>query len=297
MNDAARQIPPLNGLRVFEVASRHLNFRMAAEELGITQSAVAQQIRKLEAELGVKLFDRLPRALQLTGAGRVYIASISRAFTIITEATQQLRPEPSRITLSVTPTFASKWLIPRLPDFFAHNPMVDLQVVATERMSNFHLDNVDIAVRYGRPPFGPGLHAELLYRQDIIAVCSPGLAAAIGKPDRLDDLKPFMLLGDTHNFWPEFIQAIFGQMLMPAAKRVRFNQTAHAIEAAIAGQGIALANSFFVAKDIEEGRLVRLFDRALRGHADFYIVAPRHRWLGSTQTVGQWLLGFKNKEG
>ena len=297
MNDAPRQLPPLNGLRVFEVVSRHLNFRTAAEELGITQSAVAQQIRKLEADLGIKLFDRLPRALRLTGAGRVYLASVGHALAIIAEATQQLRPEPSRITLSTTPTFASKWLIPRLPDFFARNPMVDLQVMATERMSNFHLDNVDIAVRYGRPPFGAGLHTELLYRQDIIAVCSPGLAAAIGKPARQDDLKPFMLLGDTHNFWPEFLQSIFGQAPMPAAQGVRFNQTAHAIEAAIAGQGIALANRFFVAKDIEEGRLVRVFDGALRGHADFYIVAPRHRWRGPTKAVGQWLLGFKNREG
>nr|WP_202947723.1 LysR family transcriptional regulator [Advenella kashmirensis] len=151
MHDKTKPLPSLNGLRIFESVSRHLNFRLAAEELGVTQSAVAQQIRKLETELGIKLFDRLSRSLQLTSEGRTYIAGISRAFDIITEATLQIKPEPRRITLSVTPTFASKWLIPRLPNFLARNPSLDLQIVATERISNFHLDKVDLAIRYGNP--------------------------------------------------------------------------------------------------------------------------------------------------
>ncbi len=294
MYDKTKPLPSLNGLRIFESVSRHLNFRLAAEELGVTQSAVAQQIRKLETELGIKLFDRLSRSLQLTSEGRTYIAGISRAFDIITEATLQIKPEPRRITLSVTPTFASKWLIPRLPNFLARNPSLDLQIVATERISNFHLDKVDLAIRYGRPPFGPGLHTELLYQQDIIAVCSPSLLSRMGRPTHADDLKQFLLLGDTHNFWPEFIQSVIGSTSVPSNIGIKFNQTAHAIEAAIAGQGIALTNSFFVEQDIKEGRLTRLYEGSLRGKSDFYIVAPRHRWDGSTKIVGQWLLSFKN---
>src|SRR6478752_5500004 len=108
MNDAPGKLPSLNGLKTFEVAARHLNFRLAAEELGVTQGAVAQQVRGLEAALGVKLFDRLPRTLALTGEGRVYIADISRALEIIALATEKLRPQPIRLTISVTPTFASK---------------------------------------------------------------------------------------------------------------------------------------------------------------------------------------------
>lgn len=156
MSEDFAQLPPLNALRVFEVVARHLNFRRAADELGVTQGAVAQQVRSLEAHLAIKLFERLPRGLGLTDAGRSYQASIRRAFELIAEATQVLRPEPLHLTLSVTPTFASKWLIPRLPDFTASHSHIDLRVLATDRLSSFQNDAVDLAVRYGRPPFGPG---------------------------------------------------------------------------------------------------------------------------------------------
>lgn len=116
----------------------------------------------------------------------------------------------------------------------------------------------------------------------------------MGRPTSADDLKQFLLLGDTHNFWPEFIQSVIGSTSVPSNIGIKFNQTAHAIEAAIAGQGIALTNSFFVEQDIKEGRLTRLYEGSLRGKSDFYIVAPRHRWDGSTKIVGQWLLSFKN---
>src|SRR6218665_2677554 len=163
MSDAIRRLPSLNGLRVFEVVTRHLNFRLAAEELGVTQGAVAQQIRGLEAELGLKLFERQPRILLLTEAGRAYVASIRRAFELISEATETLRPEPLHLTISVTPSFASKWLIPRLPDFLAAHPELDMRILASERISNFQSDAVDIAVRLGHPPFGAGLVADLLF--------------------------------------------------------------------------------------------------------------------------------------
>jgi LysR family glycine cleavage system transcriptional activator len=290
MTSAIKRLPSLNGLRTFEVVARHPNFRLAAEELGVTQGAVAQQVRGLEAELGIKLFDRLPRTLALTGEGRAYIADISRAFEIIGEATANLRPEPLRLTISVTPTFASKWLIPRLPDFMARHPALDLHILATERISHFQADRVDIAVRTGRPPFGPGLHTELLFEQDIIAVCSPALLAARGVPQRADDLGRFILLHDTHNLWPEFIETILGGTTPAAAKGVRFSQTSHAIEAAIAGQGIALANSFFLTQDLADQRLVRVFTGPLRGSADFYVVTPRHHRSAATQTVRDWLL-------
>lgn len=167
------QIPPLNALRAFDVAGRHLNFRAAAGELGVTQGAVAQQVRLLEANLGIALFERLPKGLAFTPAGRGYHARVAAAFADLRAATDILRPEAEKILISVTPTFAAKWLLPNLPDFAATHPGIDLQVLATEKVSRFHGDGIDLAVRQGQPPFGASLEATLLFRQEIIAVAAP----------------------------------------------------------------------------------------------------------------------------
>ncbi|GAB7533681.1 transcriptional regulator GcvA [Pseudomonas sp. 3A(2025)] len=291
MSEDFAQLPPLNALRVFEVVARHLNFRRAADELGVTQGAVAQQVRSLEAHLGIKLFERLPRGLGLTDAGRSYQASIRRAFELMVDATRMLRPEPLHLTLSVTPTFASKWLIPRLPNFTASHPRIDLRVLATERLSSFQNDAVDLAVRYGRPPFGPGLEAQWLMEQRIVAVASPALIASVGDPACADNLTRYTLLHDAHNFWPQLLAQVFGQPLLSASRNLRFNQTSLAIEAAIAGQGLALASGFFVQADIEAGRLVPVLDQALHLDAGFYLVAPRKaRRQAPLDQVRQWLL-------
>ncbi|MGY2286508.1 LysR substrate-binding domain-containing protein [Pseudomonas gingeri] len=291
MNESLKPLPSLNALRVFEVVSRHLNFRLGAEELGVTQAAVAQQIRGLEGALGLKLFERLPRGLALTEAGRTYIVSIRKAFELIDEATRSLRPGPTHLTISVTPSFASKWLIPRLADFTEIYPEIDLRVLATERLSHFQTDGVDIAVRYGKPPFGPGLEAQLLFEQRIVAVGSPALLGAVGKPADLNSLQQFMLLHDSHNFWPQFIAQVFQQPVQVAPKNVRFNQTSLAIEAAIAGQGLALASHFFVRDDLLSGRLARPIEGELKIESGFYLVWPRKARHPSAQAqVRQWLV-------
>ncbi|OCI95717.1 LysR family transcriptional regulator [Rhizobium sp. AC27/96] len=289
MNGSLGKLPSLNGLKAFEVAARHLSFRVAAEELGVTQGAVAQQVRGLEAELGVKLFERMPRSLVLTGEGRGYIADIRRAFEIIAQATGDLRPQPVRLTISTTPTFASKWLIPRLPDFTSRHPDLDLHILATERMSGFQADGVDLAVRYGRPPFGPGLASELLFEQEIIAVCSPVLLRDRRPPKTSEELADYALLHDAHNSWPEFIDTHFGRAAQPSYKGISFNQTSHAIEAAIAGQGIVLANRDFVARDMAEGRLTQVVEGTLSGPSDFYLVWPRYRKSPAIETVIAWM--------
>lgn len=290
MSDAIRRLPSLNGLRVFEVVTRHLNFRLAAEELGVTQGAVAQQVRGLEAELGLKLFDRQPRTLALTEAGRSYVANVRRAFELIAEATEALRPEPQHLTISVTPTFASKWLIPRLPDFTAAHPDIDLRILATDRISNFQTDAVDLAVRYGRPPFGPGLDVDLLFEQVMVAVGSPLLIEKLGSPAQSEAFARYALLHDAHDFWPQFLEQVFPEGAPAAPKNIRFNQTAHAIEAAIAGQGLALASRLFVEGDIRDGRLTRLFAVEMRAGADFYAVSPRKpRHATSVAAVRGWL--------
>ena len=295
-----RRLPPLNALRVFEVVTRHLNFRLAAEELGVTQGAVAQQIRGLEATLGVALCERRPRSLAMTEAAHGYVGNIRRAFELISEATETLRPEPQHLTISVTPSFAAKWLIPRLTDFNEAHPTVDLRILATDRLANFQNDAVDLAVRLGAPPFGPGLQADLLVKQIVIAVASPALIAKWGKPDVPANFAKYPLLHDFHDFWPAFIERAFVEKAFPAqarhsgamapTKHMRFNQTALAIDAAIAGQGLALASRFLVQNDIAAGRLVQVFATELGVGVDYYILAPRKsRHPESVTAVRRWL--------
>lgn len=288
------RLPPLNALRAFEAAARHLNFRLAAEEMGVTHGAVAQHVRGLEAALDVKLFNRLTRGIALTDVGRSYAGHLRRAFEIVTEATAALRPEPSQLVISVTPTFASKWLIPRLQSFTDLHPDIELRIVATESLSNFQSDGVEIAIRQGRPPFGPSLAADLLFEQEMVAVCSPRL---IGHPPQAlapDDLHRFTLLHDAHDLWPAYIDQVLERRPRPLSRAVNFNQTGLAIDAAIAGQGITLAGRILVEQEIRDGRLVQAFAPTLRGGSDFYVVTLRRpRNPKPTDTVRRWLLAQK----
>lgn len=283
MKDLFEHLPPLHALRAFEAASRHLNFRLAAEALGVTQSAVAQQIRGLEARLGHRLFERQPRGLALTDGGRRYAASVRRAFELLADATAALQPQPMRLTVSVTPSFAAKWLIPRLPDFTSAHAEIDLRVLATDRISHFQADGVDLAVRYGHPPFGPGLHAQLLFEEVLVAVASPQWQATPAPP---------ALLHDAHNAWSRFLEALPAPVAWPNTKNIRFNQTSLAIDAAVAGQGLALAHKAFVGPDVAAGRLVQVFPAELRTQTGFYLVWPRRpRYAEAVERVRDWLLG------
>jgi LysR family glycine cleavage system transcriptional activator len=292
---AIRRLPSLNALRVFEVVARHLNFRVAAEEMGVTQGAVAQQIRGLEAELGIALFERGPRSLAMTEAALGYIGYIRRAFELMSEGTAALRPEPRHLTISVTPSFAAKWLIPRLTDFNTVHPAIDLRILATDRLANFQTDAVDLAVRLGRPPFGPGLDAERLIEQIVIAVASPALTAKLGKPEAGNNLARYPLLHDFHDFWPSFLERAFADKAWRGAaatspKHVHFNQTALAIDAAIAGQGLALASRFLVDADIKAGRLLQVLGTELRVGVDYYTITPRKpRHPDSVAALRHWL--------
>ena len=284
-------LPPLNALRAFEASSRHLNFRLAAEELGVTQGAVAQQVRGLEASLKVKLFERLPRSLALSEEGRAYLPSVRRAFELIADATQNLKPQTASLTISVTPSFAAKWLIPRLGQFTEAHPDLDVRVVATDGLSNFQSDGVDIAVRYGQPPFGPGLTVDLLFSLDFHSVCSPALLAGAHPLRTPDDLRHHMLLHDTHGLWPEYLEGLTGEGRVLATRGLKFSLSSLAIDAAVAGQGVALASDVLAGPDLAAGRLVRPFDLSIRGLASFYIVAPRKRRRAEAiERMREWLL-------
>lgn len=287
---AIHRLPPLNALRAFEAAARHLNFRLAADEIGVTQGAVAQQVRHLEEVLALPLFERLPRGLALTADGLSYFSSVQRALHIIASATEALAHRTSSLTISTTPSLASKWLIPRLAKFTGEYPIIEVRVLADEHLSTFKGDGVDIAIRYGKPPFGKGLVADPLFAVDIYAVCSPSLEAS--RPIKTpSDLGSHVLLHDAHDLWPEFLEALNEGVQVDPRKGPRFSQTSLAIDAAIAGQGIALTSEQFVERDLAAGRLRRLFDFALPLSLGYYVVyLGERRHSDAIQAMRDWLI-------
>lgn len=280
--------PNLNALRMFDAAARHLNFRLASEELNLTQGAVAQQVRRLEADLGLQLFHRKARGLALTQVGRSYHAPVRRALAMIDSATQKLRPENTPITLSVPPSFASKWLVPRLGGFAHDHPAIDLQTVASEELSDFHADGVDIAIRQGRPPVGGGLHVERLAPLDLCAVCSPDYADKAARIGTFEDFSAHPLIQDSHHHW----DALFEDAGMEAPRRtIRFNQTALAMDAAANGQGIALAPRLLLGAEIARNTLVEVWRDASSDQRGFYLVYPDRRTPKSARdAVIEWIL-------
>lgn len=284
MMKSRRSLPPLNALRAFEVSGRRLSFRAAADELGVTQGAVAQQVRALEEHLGLGLFQRHPRGLQLTVSGAAYLAEVTRAFDTLADATGRLLVRPDTVTISVTPTVAAKLLIPRLGDLQAALPDVELRTVATEALSDFERDQVDIAVRLTRPPFAADLEAKLLFRQDLVAVASPRLVGNMTLPLSSEQLRALPLLHDAQGHWATFLKT---SSKLPGAV---FNQTTLALDAAMAGQGVALACKAFVAMDLAAGRLVQVAEAGTLG-PDFYLVRKRSAPVRqSVDAVWDWCL-------
>ncbi|PDT45237.1 LysR family transcriptional regulator [Sinorhizobium fredii] len=282
--------PPLNALRMFESSARHLNFRIASEELGVTQGAVAQQVRALEKHLNTRLFDRRARGLELTEAGRRYLKPLQSALSLISDATAELKPAKTVVTISVTPSFAAKWLIPRLGKFSDSNAETEVQVLATNGLANFQSDGVDLAVRQTKPPFGSGLTGDLLFPMRFIAVCSPAIAAA-GPIRTAKDLPRHVLLHDAHGMWPVFLERTGIAADIRTLKSLRFSHSSLAIDAAIAGQGIALATEALVADDLAAGRLCRPLDFAVTDELGFYIVHPRSpRKAEHVRSMRDWLL-------
>lgn len=278
----------MNGLRAFESAGRHLTFRAAAEELGVTQGAVAQQVRGLESDLGIRLFLRESRGLALTAQGHDYHAAVSRSLAQISNATERLQPSPSKVTISATPTFASKWLIPRLAEFTEKHPGVDLRVTATEKVLSFHTDGIDLAIRQGEPPSSAYLTTHLLFPQDIIAVCSPALLVDRSQGLVANELASLPLLHDTHDLWPSYLEMIDGPTTCQI-RGLRFSQTTLCIDAALAGQGVALASRFLVERDLADGRLVQPIPETLKGEQNFYLLEPRNNQSVATIKVSNWL--------
>lgn len=282
-------LPPLNALRAFEAAGRHLSFAAAAKDLRVTQGAVAQHVRGMEARLGLRLFDRHARGLRLTEDGRRYHDQIARAFRLMEQATHDLRPGGRSVTISVTPSFASKWLIPTMPDFTARHPDIELRVLATEALSRFRADGVDIAVRFGVSQGLAGIEARTLFSGEAIAVCAPDLPG--------DGVQGRTLLHHSLDLWPAFLETVLGQAHRDHLPGPRFSQITLAVEAAMAGQGVALASPFLVARDIRLGRLVQAVPGTLATSQTYDALCPREDLADpSRRLVFDWLCAAAERE-
>ena len=277
MNDCAmaRRLPPLNGLKAFEAAARSESFTRAAEELNVTQGAVSHQVKALEDILGLNLFRRERQRLILTDAGRDYLAVIRDALDQIAVGTERLlqRQESGALTVSTSPDFAAKWLVNRLGHFAEKYPDLDLRVSATTHYVDFARDDVDIAIRHGHGNW-PGLDVQRLYSERLFPVCSPKLVTGRNRVTKVADLLKFPLLRleDAKNWARLFEAAGVKASVGPGPV---LNRASMLIDAAIDGQGIALARTALAAWDLINGRLVRPVDISLRVANTYWIVCPK----------------------
>jgi LysR family glycine cleavage system transcriptional activator len=271
-----RRLPALNALKAFEAAARHESFTRAAEELCVTQGAVSHQVKALEAELGLKLFIRERQRLAITEQGREYLAVLRDAFDRMALGTERLRQRQTSgvLTVSTSPDFAAKWLVNRLGRFSEAHPEIDLRVSATLHHVDFAREDVDVAVRHGEGDW-PGLDAVRLSPEQLFAVCSPKLMAgarAIRCP--ADVLKRPLLHLDDWKDWSRWLEAA-GVFDHGALQGPVLNRASMVIDAAVDGQGVALARTTLAAWDLLNGRLVRPFPISLRLARTYWIVCPK----------------------
>jgi LysR family glycine cleavage system transcriptional activator len=279
--ETRRRLPPLNALRAFEAAARHLNFSRAADELSVTPGAVSQQIQNLEDYVGVALFKRTPKGLLLTDAAQTALPALREAFDRLAEAASLLTAavDGRRLTLTAPPSFAAKWLMPRLKRFEEAYPQVDVWLSADIDIVDFAAGEIDLAIRYGAGRY-PGLELKRLMSETVIPVASPALVEE-NPLDRPEDLARHTLLhdgsSDADESCPDWTMwlAARGVKDVDGARGPRFNQSALVIEAAMRGRGVALAKRTLAQDDLDAGRLVAPLQIATAVDFAYYVVHPK----------------------
>ena len=288
-----RQLPPLTALRAFEAAARHMSFTRAAEELHVTQAAVSYQVRQLERIVGVALFRRLHRNLILTDAARAYLPIVRQALDLLAKGTAQLkRPKfDGLLKVSASQSLTPRWLAHRIRRFSSDFPEYDIRIDATDALVDFAHSDIDLAIRYAQM-IDPSLESVLLSTDRVFPVCSPKLASESQPLQTPQDLSRHTLLHDemTDITWRNWLAAA-GVDEVDADSAVLFSHSGLTVDAAIAGQGVALGRSLLVADDLRSGRLVRPFDLALASSYAYFVVYPRtHADLPKIRSFRDWLL-------
>ena len=288
----ANRLPPLNALRAFEASARQLSFTRAAEELFVTQAAISHQIKALEEYLGIKLFMRKNRTLLLTEEGQAYYLDVKDVFNNIHEATERLLARGSKgaITVSLQPSFAIQWLVPRLNTFNLLHPEIDVRIKAVDQADNSLTEDVDVAIYYGRGNWS-GINAEQLHNEYLIPVCSPLLLSGNKPLNTVEDLAHHTLLHDnSRKDWKRWFNSV-GVRGTNVHHGPIFSHSAMVVQAAVHGQGIALAHSVLARPDIDSGRLICPFEQVLESKNAYYIVCREHQVdVGKIASFREWVL-------
>jgi LysR family glycine cleavage system transcriptional activator len=290
-----KALPPLNALRAFEAIARHLSFAKAAEELHVTPAALSHQIRGLEEELGA-LFHRRTRAIELTETGRLLYPGLHAGFESLRNAVAQLdRARDGRVlVVSATPGLVAKWLMPRLWTFLRAHPDIDARVSATMKLVDFTAEGVDVGIRLSKR-VAPDLHAEKLFDDAMLPVCSPSLVEQGLRSAA--DLARFPLIH--YDFatsmhappvWTDWFPLAGLQGADAPTRGLRVSAADHALEAAVAGAGVALSHKLIASDDVHSGRLVTPFGPELPLPSSYYFVCPRgHEMRPNVRAFRDWL--------
>lgn len=288
----SRRFPPLIALRDFEAVARHLSFTKAAEELNVTQAAVSHQVKKLEEWLGVPLFLRLNRSIKLTKEGEAFAEPLSNAFDIMADATLNVMEKsgPDTINISTFDSIAANWLAPRIRKFQTRSPDTAIKIVTRNYYTDFSEKDVDVEIRYGDGEW-PSQHVVKIADEDIFPVCSKKLLGRKKKLTDVDDVKNYELIHDELvTDWADWLAATGGSV-EGAKKGLRYNHSHIVVQAAIAGEGMALGRSMLVADDLARGNLIAPYDTKVRSKFAYYLVCPKDlaevEWVRSFR---DWLL-------
>lgn len=298
------KLAPLNALRAFECAARHLSFTKAARELHVTPAAVSQQVGLLEEYLGVRLFVRVNRTLRLTEVAAQCLPELQQGFELIASAVSHVRAseETGPIELCAAPSFASKWLVPRLHTFAERQPHIDVRMTAQFELPDFRQGEFHAAIHFGHGPYR-GLHAERVYKVAALPLCSPKLLAS-GRPLRSpSDLRHHRLIHDeslqldeSRPDWAAWLDAA-SVTDVDASRGSSFSHTLLALEAAIDGHGVVLTLDRLAAADVRAGRLIAPFDVALPLEAAYYFVCPpAYAERAKIKSFRQWLIAEASAE-
>ncbi|WP_207485476.1 transcriptional regulator GcvA [Arenibaculum pallidiluteum] len=290
-HNARRKLPPLHALRAFEAAARRLSFKEAAAELAVTPTAISHHVRLLEEMLGVALFDRRTRAVSLTSAGHDLYPVLRESFDAIADAVTRLHASRVRavVTLSATVAFTARWLVPRVSAFHRANPDMDLRLHASDEPADLHAGMADAAIRYGDGGY-PGLEAEPLLQDVFAPICSPALALA--QPEELT--AQTLIHFEWHQArrsnptWPRWLEVAGLGTIRPKANLV-FTDESHAIQAAVAGKGVALASLLLVSDEIERGTLVKPFQLTMDGHQHWLVYRAEAHDTGPIRALRHWI--------
>ncbi|GLX79970.1 transcriptional regulator GcvA [Thalassotalea insulae] len=288
----AVRLPPLNALKAFEASARQLSFTRAAEELFVTQAAISHQIKSLEEYLGLKLFMRKNRALLLTEEGQSYYLDIKDVFNSLNDATERLlaRGAKGAITVSLQPSFAIQWLVPRLSKFNQLNPEIDVRIKAVDQEDGSLTEDVDVAIYHGRGRW-PNIHADKLHTEYLVPVCSPLLLQGTKPLTCIEDFTQHTLLHDTsRRDWKRWFRDA-GIKATNVNHGPIFSHSAMVVQAAVYGQGIALAQSILAKPEIDVGRLIMPVEHKLVSKDAFYLVCRESQVeVGKIAAFRDWVL-------